>query len=255
MIEEAPDERAVVNHGRLLETVDLVKEYKSRRVVDHVSIAVRSGEIVGLLGQNGAGKTTTFYMVVGLVKPTAGIVRLDGEDITRLPMHVRARRGLGYLAQEQSIFRRMTVEENLTAILEFQPLTPEERREETERLLKELHIAELRDQMATTLSGGERRRAEIARALATRPTFLLLDEPFTGVDPLHVSEVRDIVSELRERLGIGVLLTDHNPQATLKLCDRAYLMAEGQILIEGSSQEIAENPVAREKYLGRDFRL
>ncbi len=241
--------------SRTLATEGLVKAYRGRRVVDQVNITINSGEIVGLLGQNGAGKTTTFYMAVGLVRPDAGRVLLDGEDITRLPMHQRARRGLGYLAQDASIFRRMTVEENLSAILEFQPISAAERRERVERLLTELHIQDRRHQLATTLSGGERRRAEIARALATHPSFLLLDEPFTGVDPLHVKEIRDIVHDLRERLDLGVLLTDHNPQATLSLCDRAYIMAEGEIFLHGPSQEIARDPLALEKYLGRDFRL
>jgi len=240
---------------RRLATESLVKAYRGKRVVDEVSINVSSGEIVGLLGQNGAGKTTTFYMVVGLVKPEGGRVLLDGDDITKLAMHRRARRGLGYLAQENSIFRRMTVEENLRAILELQPMSANERDDRVEELLGELHIGYKRDQMANTLSGGERRRAEIARALATSPDFLLLDEPFTGVDPLHVSEIREIVHDLRDRLHIGVLLTDHNPQATLKLCDRAYIMAEGKILLEGSSAQIAEDPIALEHYLGKDFRL
>lgn len=241
--------------GRRLETRALVKAYKGKRVVDEVSITVASGEIVGLLGQNGAGKTTTFYMVVGLVRPDSGQVLLDGQDITRLPMHQRARQGLGYLSQDKSIFQRMTVEENLMAILELQPISGAERRERLERLLDELHIRDKRQQRSTTLSGGERRRTEIARALATEPDFLLLDEPFTGVDPLHVSEIREIVHDLRERLDLGVLLTDHNPQATLQLCDRAYIMAEGQIFLEGTSTEIAAHPLALEKYLGKDFKL
>lgn len=239
----------------LLRTDELVKSYRGKRVVDEVSISVREGEIVGLLGQNGAGKTTTFYMVVGLVRPDAGRVMLDEHDLTGVPMHLRARRGMGYLAQQESVFRRMTVEENLDAILELQPLGAEQRRERREELLRQFHIEPVRDQISTTLSGGERRRTEIARALATAPRFLLLDEPFTGVDPLHVSEIRDIVHELRQRLGLGVLLTDHNPQATLSLCDRAYIMAEGRILLEGSAAAIADNPLAREKYLGQDFRL
>lgn len=241
--------------ARSLVTEALVKEYKGRVVVNRVSIEVHGGEIVGLLGQNGAGKTTTFYMTVGLVRPDSGRVLLDGQDITRLPMHLRARRGIGYLAQEASIFRRMTVEENLLAILELQPLTAAERHERVEQLLHVLNIAERRHQPATTLSGGERRRAEIARALATQPSFLLLDEPFTGVDPLHVSEIRDIVKDLRERLHLGVLLTDHNAQAALSLCDRGYIMAEGVILKAGTSGELAEDELARAKYLGRDFRL
>jgi lipopolysaccharide export system ATP-binding protein len=241
--------------SRILTTESLVKSYRGKRVVNEVSISVRSGEIVGLLGQNGAGKTTTFYMVVGLVRPEAGHVLLDGDDITHLAMHRRALRGLGYLAQEASIFRRMTVEENLRAILELQPLSAAERDERVERLLGELHIGRVRDQRADTLSGGERRRAEIARSLATDPTFLLLDEPFTGVDPLHVSQIQGIIRDLRDRLGIGVLMTDHNPQATLRLCDRAYIIADGQILLHGPSAEVARDPIALEHYLGEDFTL
>lgn len=248
------DDDASTNGG-CLRTEDLVKSYKGRRVVDKVSIHVREGEIVGLLGQNGAGKTTTFYMVVGLVRPDAGRVSLDGQDLTGVPMHLRARRGLGYLAQQDSVFRRMTVEENLDAILELQPMTAEQRAARVEELLTQFHLQSVRSQLATTLSGGERRRTEIARSLATSPRFLLLDEPFTGVDPLHVSEIREIVQGLRRTLGIGVLLTDHNAQATLSLCDRAYIMAEGKILISGTAEEVAAHPLAREKYLGKDFRL
>lgn len=255
MSQAAPAATATSPTARLLQTDSLVKIYKGRRVVNNVSISVRSGEIVGLLGQNGAGKTTTFHMTVGLIRPESGRILLDGQDITRLPMHLRARRGLGYLAQDASIFRRMTIEENLVAILELQPITATERKQRVEMLLEELNIADRRHQLATTLSGGERRRAEIARSLATQPSFLLLDEPFTGVDPLNVSEVRDIVHELRERLQLGVLLTDHNPQATLKLCDRAYIMGEGVIKLEGTSLELAENELAKATYLGRDFRL
>ena len=258
MSQAVPEPGAAPQPGRdkrILRTDSLVKSYRGKRVVNEVSISVKSGEIVGLLGQNGAGKTTTFYMVVGLVRPEQGHVLLDGDDITGLAMHRRALRGLGYLAQEKSIFRRMTVEENLRAILELQPLSPAERDDRVESLLAELHIGRVRNQRADTLSGGESRRAEIARSLATSPTFLLLDEPFTGVDPLQVSEIRDIVHGLRDRLDVGVLLTDHNPQATLKLCDRAYIMAEGKILIEGTSAQIAEDPIALEHYLGKDFRL
>jgi lipopolysaccharide export system ATP-binding protein len=247
---------AVKAGDRYVQTVGLVKAYRGRRVVDTVSITVKAGEIVGLLGQNGAGKTTTFYMVVGLVRPNAGTVLLDGEDITHLPMHIRARRGLGYLPQNECIFRRMTVEDNLLAILELQPgLSRADRNERLEMLLEELHIENRRKQMANTLSGGERRRAEIARALATHPTFLLLDEPFTGVDPLHVSEIRSIIEALRQRLGIGVLMTDHNPTATLKLCDRAYIMSEGEIFRHGPSEEIAVDPEVLDRYLGQDFTL
>ena len=252
----AQDAEAIGSGQRYVQTIGLVKAYRGRTVVNEVSITVKSGEIVGLLGQNGAGKTTTFYMVVGLVKPNQGRVLLDGDDITKLPMHIRARRGLGYLPQDTSIFRRMSVEDNLLAILELQPdLNRDQRHERLEMLLSELHIQDRRKQLASTLSGGERRRAEIARSLATMPAFLLLDEPFTGVDPLHVSEIRDIIQSLRARLGIGVLMTDHNPSATLKLCDRAYIMSEGVIFRHGPSAEIAVDPEVKEKYLGRDFVL
>ena len=265
---EAPIDHAASATARALEvevaapgqeyvrTVGLVKSYRGRTVVNSVSITVKSGEIVGLLGENGAGKTTTFYMVVGLVKPNAGKVLLNDDDITNLPMHIRARRGLGYLPQDISIFRRMTVEDNIMAILELQQsLSKTDRQARLDNLLDLLHIQNRRKQMATTLSGGERRRAEIARALATSPKFLLLDEPFTGVDPLHVSEIREIIEELRQRLGLGVLMTDHNPQATLALCDRAYIMSEGVIFRHGPSEEIAVDPVVKEKYLGKDFHL
>ena len=252
----AASAEAVEAGVRYVRTLALVKSYKGRTVVNSVSITVKEGEIVGLLGQNGAGKTTTFYMVVGLVKPDSGRVELDGDDISHLPMHIRARRGLGYLPQDASIFRRMTVEDNLLSILELQPdLTPEMRHARLELLLHELHISERRHQVASTLSGGERRRAEIARALATSPAFLLLDEPFTGVDPLHVSEIREIIESLRQRMGLGVLMTDHNPSATLKLCDRAYIMSEGTIFRHGPSAEIAVDPDVLEKSLGRDFVL
>jgi lipopolysaccharide export system ATP-binding protein len=252
----AQDVEAVLPGQRFVQTEGLVKVYRGRTVVDQVSITVKAGEIVGLLGQNGAGKTTTFYMVVGLVRPNAGRVLLDGQDITGLPMHIRARRGLGYLPQDVSIFRRMSVADNLLSILELQPdLTKAQRHERLDELLEELHIANRRDQLAMTLSGGERRRTEIARALATKPTFLLLDEPFTGVDPLHVSEIREIIESLRRRLGIGVLMTDHNPSATLKLCDRAYIMSEGLIFKHGPSDEIARDPEVLAKYLGKDFQL
>lgn len=257
MIEPSPEPTCPepASNGGCLRTEHLVKAYRGKKVVNDVSINVREGEIVGLLGQNGAGKTTTFYMVVGLVRPDQGSVSLDGHDLTGVPMHIRARRGLGYLAQQDSVFRRMTVEENLDAILELQPISAAQRAARVEELLTQFHIQPVRGQQATTLSGGERRRTEIARALATSPRFLLLDEPFTGVDPLHVSEIREIVQGLRRTLGIGVLLTDHNPQATLNLCDRAYIMAEGQILIEDSAEGIAKHPLALEKYLGKDFKL
>lgn len=237
-----------------LETQQLVKSYRGREVVRGVSIAVEQGEIVGLLGKNGAGKTTTFYMIVGLIRPQAGSVFLAGQDITSLPMHRRARLGIGYLAQEPSIFRRMTVEQNLLAILELQPLSPRERRQRAEELMEQMHITALRHQLGITLSGGERRRVEIARSLASNPSFILLDEPLTGIDPIHVSDIKKIVLDLRER-GIGILITDHNARDTLALTDRAYIMAEGQIVTSGPSTELPHDPIARASYLGEDFRL
>jgi len=237
-----------------IRTEGLVKRYGRREVVRGVSIEVHPGEIVGLLGPNGAGKTTTFYMIVGLVRPNAGRVFLNGEDITRLPIHQRARRGIGYLAQEPSVFRRLTVEENLLAILELQPLSRQERRERLEALLEELRLQDLRHQRADSLSGGERRRVEIARTLATQPQFLLLDEPFTGVDPIHVGELQSIVSHLREQ-GLGILITDHNVRETLSITDRSYIISDGRILTAGTAQELLVDPIARQVYLGEKFRM
>ncbi|AZR73942.1 LPS export ABC transporter ATP-binding protein [Anoxybacter fermentans] len=233
---------------------NLVKKYGKRKVVDGVNFKVARGEIVGLLGPNGAGKTTTFYMIVGLVKANDGKIFLDGKDITRLPMHRRARLGIGYLAQEPSIFRKMTVEENILSILEVVNCPKEEQRERLETLLKEFHIEHVRKQKGASLSGGERRRVEIARALATNPSFILLDEPFAGVDPIAVSDIQDIIAHLKEK-GLGVLITDHSVRETLSITDRAYIMHEGKILISGSSEEIAKSEIARKFYLGERFTL
>lgn len=233
---------------------NLVKKYGRRRVVDEVNFEVGRGEIVGLLGPNGAGKTTTFYMIVGLIKANEGRVFLDGDDITRLPMHRRAREGIGYLAQEPSVFRKMSVENNILSILEVVDCPKAEQKERLERLLEEFNIAHVRKQKGASLSGGERRRVEIARALATDPSFILLDEPFAGVDPIAVSDIQDIVAHLKSK-NLGVLITDHNVRETLSITDRAYIMREGEILISGSSEEIASSEVARKFYLGERFTL
>ncbi|MCX5779143.1 MAG: LPS export ABC transporter ATP-binding protein [Elusimicrobia bacterium] len=238
----------------ILSSKNLRKQYKHRTVVDGVSIAVKEGEIVGLLGPNGAGKTTTFYMTVGLIKPLGGQVMLDDTDITNWPMYERARAGIGYLPQEPSIFRRMTVEQNLMAIAEMLPLTPEQRAEKVERLLKDLGLIARRDQQAVTLSGGEKRRCEIARALITDPKFLLLDEPFVGIDPITVADIQGIIAQLRDR-GLGILITDHNVRETLDIIDRAYIIYEGKILLEGNARELLENTEARRVYLGENFRM
>jgi lipopolysaccharide export system ATP-binding protein len=222
--------------------------YGKWRVVSDVTIQVRRGEVVGLLGPNGAGKTTSFYMIVGLLQPNQGRIVLDGKDITREPMYRRARMGLGYLAQEPSIFRRLTVKENVLAVLETMSLTRAQRAERLEELLGELNLTALADRTATKLSGGERRRVEITRALARRPHFMLLDEPFVGIDPIAVTEIQDIVARLRDR-GIGVLITDHNVSETLRITERAYIMYEGRILLQGTASELASNPRAREIYL------
>jgi len=238
----------------LLQTKELVKAYRGRRVVDGVSIEVGTGEIVGLLGPNGAGKTTTFYMVVGLVRPNEGMVLLEGEDLSRLPMHVRARKGIGYLAQEPSVFRRLTVEENLRLVLEMQELSSEQIKQRTDELLGQLGIEHLRHSKGMVLSGGERRRAEIARALTTNPAFMLLDEPFTGVDPIALDDIRDIIVALRDD-GIGILLTDHNVRDTLEITDRAYIIHEGRILTSGPSDELPKDPIARRFYFGDRFNI
>ncbi len=241
-------------NGVLLHTDGLRKSYSGRRVVDGVSLRVGQGEIVGLLGPNGAGKTTTFYMVVGLIPPEQGSIQFSHSEITRLPMHLRARRGIGYLAQEPSIFRRLTVRENILAVLETLKLSRAERLNRLEDLLEELGLTPLADSRADTLSGGERRRLEITRALVTQPTLLLLDEPFSGIDPIAVAECQQILRSLKER-GLGILLTDHSVRETLSVTDRAYLMAEGRVLIEGRAQELIQDARAREIYLGPKFRM
>ena len=238
----------------LLRAERLSKSYAGRRVVDDVSIEVHAGEVVGLLGPNGAGKTTTFYMIVGLTRPNAGTVFLNGEDVTTLPMYERARRGVSYLPQEPSVFRKLTVEQNIRAILETLDLSHEERGERCRRLLDELGIARLAKNKAYSLSGGERRRVEITRALVISPSFMLLDEPFAGIDPIAVVDIQNIVTQLKER-GIGVLITDHNVRETLGICHRAYILNEGTVLEEGIPARIAESPRAREIYLGEKFRL
>src|SRR5690625_1619842 len=235
-------------------THDLVKVYGKRAVVNGVNIEVKAGEIVGLLGPNGAGKTTTFYMIVGLVPATRGRVVLDENEITRLPMFKRARRGIGYLRQEASVFRKLTVEENIRAIAETLPISRSERKAVIERHLEELNLTHLARQKAYTLSGGERRRLEISRALVTNPKFLLMDEPFSGVDPISVADVQQIVLDLKKR-GIGVLITDHNVRETLRIVDRAYLIFEGKVLSEGSSDFLVNDPQSRKFYLGEDFNL
>ena len=238
----------------MLRAENLSKFYSKRRVVNNVSIEVAQAEIVGLLGPNGAGKTTTFYMITGMVRPSAGKIFLAESEITTYPMYKRARLGVGYLPQEPSIFRRLTVEENILAILETLPLTQQERKQRLEELLEDLAIAHLAKNYAYTLSGGERRRAEISRALVTRPKFILLDEPFAGVDPIAVEDIQDIVRGLKQK-GIGVLITDHNVHETLSITDRAYLLYEGTVLKAGTTEFLANDPEARKLYLGDKFRL
>jgi lipopolysaccharide export system ATP-binding protein len=238
----------------LVRTEKLVKSYRGRTVVNEVDVNVRPGEIVGLLGPNGAGKTTTFYMVVGLIHPTAGQVWFKDRNVSTVPMYKRARMGLGYLSQEPSIFRKLTVQENVMAILETLPISGRERRDRLEFLLNELKIAHLSKQRAYTLSGGERRRLEITRALVTNPSLILLDEPFSGVDPLAVYEVQEIIKDLRAK-GLGVLITDHNVRETLAVVDRAYLMCEGKVLREGASSFLVNDEMSRELYLGPRFSM
>ena len=240
--------------GSVLKAIELVKEFGKRRVVDGVSLNVRQGEIVGLLGPNGAGKTTTFYMIVGLLKANSGQVLLDEEDLTRVPMYRRARAGIGYLSQEPSIFRRLTVEQNVMAILETLDLSRKQREHRLDELLEELSISHLRKSKAYSLSGGERRRLEITRALVTEPKFMLLDEPFAGVDPIAVDDIQRIVADHRVK-GLSVLITDHNVRETLSITDRAYLLFNGRIHIEGPAQKLVEDPEARKMYLGLDFEL
>jgi lipopolysaccharide export system ATP-binding protein len=244
----------VIRSDGVLKTDGLVKLYSKRRVVDEVSIYVEPGEVVGLLGPNGAGKTTTFYMVVGIIRPNGGKVYMAGEDLTRLPMYKRARRGIQYLAQESSIFRKLTVEENVLAILQTLPMTRKERREKTVELLKVMGVDHLAKEKAYTLSGGERRRVEIARSLTTSPKYLLLDEPFAGIDPIAVEDIQNIIAQLRES-GLGILVTDHNVRETLEITDRAYIMFEGRILISGTAEELINDPKARKIYLGERFRM
>ncbi|MDC0358068.1 LPS export ABC transporter ATP-binding protein [Oligoflexia bacterium] len=241
------------NH--ILNTVNITKAYGGRRVVDTVSITVRSGEVVGLLGPNGAGKTTTFYMCVGLIAPNGGSVELDGQDISALPVYVRARKGIGYLPQEPSVFRKLTVKENIMAILETIEFESEaQRKDRLHELLEELGLSRLADNVASSLSGGERRRVEITRALARSPHFILLDEPFAGIDPIAVRDIQEIVSKLRD-LGIGILITDHNVRETLGICERAYILVDGKVLEEGPPEVIANSESAQRYYLGDNFAL
>lgn len=238
----------------LLETHGLVKSYGGRRVVDGLSISVGRSEIVGILGPNGAGKTTSFYMIVGIIPSDSGNIYFDQEDMTRFPIHERCRLGMGYLAQEPSIFRKLTVEENILAVLETLDLSPRERRRRLDSLLEELNIAHLAKSKAYTLSGGERRRLEITRALVTNPSFLLLDEPFSGIDPIVVAEAQDIIRTLKDR-GMGILLTDHNVRETLSITDRAYLIADGKVLISGTAEDLINDTKAKEIYLGERFQM
>lgn len=238
-----------------IETRQLVKTYKNRVVVDHVSITVEQGSIVGLLGPNGAGKTTTFYMIVGIIRPDEGDVTVDGTPITNMPIHLRHQFGIGYLPQEASIFRKLSVKDNLMALLETRKdLNHVQKKEKADQLMEEFHISHVQDSIGSELSGGERRRVEIARALTMDPFFILLDEPFAGVDPLAVEDIQKVVGHLKER-GIGILITDHNVRETLSIVDRAYILSEGKVLLEGPAQMIAEHPVARKFYLGENFSL
>ncbi|MGE3772585.1 MAG: LPS export ABC transporter ATP-binding protein [Gammaproteobacteria bacterium] len=239
----------------VLSVSHLSKTYKSRQVVRDVSLSVASGEVIGLLGPNGAGKTTSFYMIVGLVSGDGGSIHLDKEDLTPLPMDLRARRGLGYLPQEASVFRKLTVEENIAAVLELIPeLTADQRARRLDGLLREFHISHIKKNLGMSLSGGERRRVEIARALASQPRFVLLDEPFAGVDPISVGDIRRIIQHL-SRLGIGVLITDHNVRETLGICDRAYIVNDGRIIAEGTPDQVLDDEHVREVYLGEDFAM
>ena len=238
----------------IIETKGLVKIYNDRKVVDDVSITVEQGSIVGLLGPNGAGKTTTFYMIVGIAKPDAGVVTLDGKDISVLTMNERALEGIGYLPQEASIFRKLTVEDKLRAILETTTLTKEEQEAKMNELIDEFKIDHIRHSRGTELSGGERRRVEIARSLATDPAFILLDEPFAGIDPIAVADIQGMIAHLAQR-GIGILITDHNVRETLSIVDKAYILASGKVLLQGSSETIANDPMAKKYYLGENFKM
>jgi lipopolysaccharide export system ATP-binding protein len=238
----------------ILRAENLIKKYKTRTVVNNVSVKVETGEIVGLLGPNGAGKTTTFYMTVGLIKPNEGHIFLDDEDITSLPMYQRARRGVGYLAQEASVFRKLTVEENIMSVLEMREMTTAQRKAKVDELINEFSLHKVRKNIGMSLSGGERRRTEIARALAVDPKFVLLDEPFAGVDPIAVEEIQSIVSKLKNK-NIGILITDHNVDETLSITDRAYLMVDGKLFKSGTAEELANDPQVRKVYLGQNFEL
>ena len=241
--------------SRRLEANDLTKSYRGRRVVDGISLAVEQGEIVGLLGPNGAGKTTSFYLIVGLVSADSGTIGIDSQDITSLPIHRRAKQGLGYLPQEASVFRQLSVRENLMAILETRKdLSGAEQLERCDTLMREFHITHLADALGQALSGGERRRVEIARALATEPDFILLDEPFAGVDPISIADIKGIISHLKDR-GIGVLITDHNVRETLDICERAYIVNAGKVIAEGDAEAVMDNAEVRKFYLGENFRL
>ena len=248
------DVAGVVEEAAVLRTENLVKKYGNRTVVNNVSFNVKQGEIVGLLGPNGAGKTTSFYMTTGLVIPNGGRIFLDGKEITKYPVYKRARAGIGYLAQEASVFRKMTVEDNIASVLELTGKPLEYQKEKLESLISEFRLQKVRKNLGDRLSGGERRRTEIARCLAIDPKFIMLDEPFAGVDPIAVEDIQYIVWKLKDR-NIGILITDHNVQETLSITDRAYLLFEGRVLFEGTPEVLAENPVVREKYLGRDFVL
>lgn len=238
----------------ILRSEELFKKYKYRMVVNGVSIHVKQGEVVGLLGPNGAGKTTTFYMTVGLIKPYDGSVYLDDKEITDWPMYQRSRAGVGYLSQEPSIFRGLTVENNLAAIAQMLPVSKKEQKEKVDKLLEDFGLTKLRKQLSVTLSGGEKRRLEIARALVNDPKFLLLDEPFVGIDPITVSDIQGIIAKLKTS-GLGILITDHNVRETLEIIDRAYIIYEGKILLEGSAKELLENPKAKKVYLGENFKM
>jgi lipopolysaccharide export system ATP-binding protein len=238
----------------ILRAEHLVKKYKTRTVVNDVSVEVRQGEIVGLLGPNGAGKTTSFYMIVGLIKPNEGRIFLDDKEITPLPMYQRAKLGIGYLAQEPSVFRKLTVEENIMAVLEMRDFTKQQRKEKVDELIEEFSLHKVRKNMGMSLSGGERRRTEIARALAVNPHFVLLDEPFAGVDPIAVEEIQGIVAKLKSK-NIGILITDHNVDETLSITDRAYLMVDGKLFKSGTAEELASDPQVRKVYLGQNFEL
>lgn len=248
----ASDREQLYDDKMVLRTDNLVKIYRQRTVVNHVSINVTQGEIVGLLGPNGAGKTTTFYMTTGLVRPNEGQIFLGDLNITKFPVYKRAKNGIGYLAQEPSVFRKLTVEDNIRSVLEMTSLSREEQRDKLESLISEFRLDKVRKNLGDQLSGGERRRTEIARCLAINPRFIMLDEPFAGVDPIAVEDIQSIVYKLKEK-NIGILITDHNAPETLSITDRAYLLFEGKILFQGTSEELAENPIVREKYLGRGF--